>query len=1158
LKSPKETEGESSPKPIFFDPTAHRLVFFTVFSVVFLVFALVWFVLFIVHLYGSELPRHVATPTPEIVESGSLAFPRYPLDQQDRPTTYAPTAPVSDGQARKSGGDQQQNGEFAPQPASRDTIVHAFVPYWSMAGLVETRTNISLVDVLLPEWFSIDRMTGEITSFPGTQRDKLRDIWFQNRDRVKLLPVARANFNEGNEPAQWLTSPEIRADLIMAVSSLVQEEKFDGLCLDFAGARAQDVEAIANFAVAAKGQLDQVGKEFCIIAAMDDALLNLPKAADLSGRLIVLAFREPGPFSGPSPLAPQDWYEDRLAELQSRIPAVKLVIALGDFGMDWISGRPVPEYSNYFDITEAVARHGGSIEFDPESLNSVASFSDAEGRRHQIWFLDALSAHNQLAQIPFDQIGGVAIWPVSGGDPGVWELLSPGLPTLNDLPGLLQDIKPASHVRYTGMGPLLKVENPAAPGRRVLTADPESGLISYVNYLEYPRAYTVNLSGTLPDNSVILTFDDGPSRTYTPQILDILSDYGVPAVFFVVGTRVQNSPDIIRRIVEDGHELGVHTYSHPNISEISDLRLKLELHASQELIKSVSGLNTNLFRAPYGFDENPETPDEAKVLTLLSNERYVVVGIEIDSTDWTRPGIDRIVETVTSLVQANRGNVILFHDAGGDRGQTVLALPRIIEALGEMGVSIVPLSSITGQGSAPVSSDALQDGSPVSDYSFWLIRALKSAVTAIFFFMIAAGIIRSLAVLVLALIKERRVHESSETSMPVTVLIPAYCEETVITKSVRSVLQSTYPVEQIIVVDDGSTDETAKVVTDNFGSDRRVRLVRQNNQGKAEALNNGIGLIGTPVFVAIDADTIISPEAIGLLVRHFNDKTVGAVAGNVKVGNRRNLLTRLQAIEYITAQNLDRRAFEVLNGIMVVSGSIGAWRTEAVKNAGGYTTQTIVEDADLTVSIIRNGHKIVYEPKAHAFTEAPESISQWMKQRLRWHFGMLQIAWKHKSAFFERRAVGIVSIPDLVLFGAVFSLFAPIADIVMAANLVSLAGHLTGASPLSWEDTSVLVAIAYVAYLLSDLVLATIAFGLEPEEDKRLLPWVLTQRFFYRQIYWMVALRSIARVVTGRFTGWRKITRMSSIDPASTLGLSRYDGRTVTTDKIALRERNQA
>ncbi|MBT8458788.1 MAG: glycosyltransferase, partial [Boseongicola sp.] len=604
--------------------------------------------------------------------------------------------------------------------------------------------------------------------------------------------------------------------------------------------------------------------------------------------------------------------------------------------------------------------------------------------------------------------------------------------------------------------------------------------------------------------------------------------------------------------------LGVHTYSHPNIAEISELRLTLELHATQELIESATGKLTNLFRAPYGFDENPETPEEARVLSLLSQENYLVVGIEIDSTDWMRPGAGRIVETVSSLLQEDRGSVILLHDAGGNRAQTVQALPGIIEAVRGAGLRFVPMTSITGQFEPLKDTSSIEGSDQMSDFSFWLIRSLKSSTTAIFVFVIAFGVLRSLAILALALIKERRVHRSDGTELPVTVIIPAYCEETVISKSVASVLESTYPIDEVIVVDDGSTDETAKVVTETFGADPRVRLVRQENRGKSEALNSAISLIQTPIFVAIDADTIISPEAIGLLVRHFNDPKIGAVAGNVKVGNRKNLLTRVQAIEYITSQNLDRRAFEMLNGIMVVPGSIGGWRVEAVKSASGYNSDTLVEDADLTVSIIREDYQVVYEPKAHAYTEAPETIAQWMRQRLRWHFGMLQIAWKHKSAFLERRAVGLVSIPDLFLFGAVFSLFAPIADIVMLVNLYALIGKVADGPVAALHDTSVLVVIAYAAYLLSDLALAAIAFGLEPDENKRLLPWVLTQRFFYRQIYWIVALRSISRAVTGRFTGWRKITRMSSVDPGRAIGLSRAHGRTVSTTKIPQQELSES
>ncbi|MGM9402824.1 glycosyltransferase [Aliiroseovarius sp. KMU-71] len=883
--------------------------------------------------------------------------------------------------------------------------------------------------------------------------------------------------------------------MISALTSVAVSEGAEGLCVDLSGAPNVTVQDLVGFATTLQAGLEAAGKDSCLIAGTDHALWAQPNAGDLADKLIVLAFNEPGPFSGPEPLAPQAWFEAKVSKLLENLPAEKVVVAIGGFGMDWISARSTPEYLNYFDVVEAVQRHSGTLRIDQDALNTEARFLDDKGQRHHIWLLDALSGHNQLSRLPLGDLDGVAIWPVSGGDPGIWKIISPGLPDPKIARDFLQRISAAPYVNYVGTGPFLTGHNSATPGRRILQLDQESGLIVEATYLDYPRAFTVTQSGDLPDRSVILTFDDGPSAKYTPAILDILKEHDVPAVFFVIGTRVQ---------------------------------------------------------------QNPETPNEARVLSLLSDENYVVVGIEIDSTDWTRPGAEEIARTVTSRAEAGLGSVVLLHDAGGDREQTVQALPMIIQSLKDAGISVVSVASVAGHDSRLKPAILVEESDQMSGMSFLLIRSLKTAVTTAFFVLITAGVFRSFTVLILALIKERRVHKGGEPVLPVSVLIPAFCEETVIVKSVTSVLQSTYPIAQVIVIDDGSTDDTAQVVSDHFGSDPRVRLIRQNNQGKAEALNNGIQHIDTPVFVAIDADTIIAPEAVGELVKHFNDDEVGAVAGNVKVGNRRNLITRLQAIEYISAQNLDRRAYEVLNGIMVVPGSIGAWRTEAVIAAGGYTTQTLVEDADLTVSVIRSDFKVVFEPAALAYTEAPETIRQWMRQRLRWHFGMLQIAWKHKGAFFERRAVGLVSIPDLFLFGAVFSLFAPIADLVMIFNLFALVDLFNDDSRAALQSSSILVAIGYVAYLLSDLVLATIAFGLEPKEDKRLLPWVLTQRFFYRQIYWMVALRSLARAITGRFTGWRKITRTSSIDLKSALELSRARARVVHVDKAADDQGGQA
>ncbi len=142
---------------------------------------------------------------------------------------------------------------------------------------------------------------------------------------------------------------------------------------------------------------------------------------------------------------------------------------------------------------------------------------------------------------------------------------------------------------------------------------------------------------------------------------------------------------------------------------------------------------------------------------------------------------------------------------------------------------------------------------------------------------------------------------------------------------------------------------------------------------------------------------------------------------------------------------------------------------------------------------------------------------------------MLQAAWKHKGAFRERLVVGLVSIPDLMIFGVLFSLFAPLADLVMIANVVQIVSKLTGTSIGVVTPISIWMVVAYVAYLLSDMLLAAIAIRLEPRENWRLLPAVLTQRFFYRQIFWFVVLRSVARALTGRFMGWRKITRTASV-----------------------------
>ena len=210
--------------------------------------------------------------------------------------------------------------------------------------------------------------------------------------------------------------------------------------------------------------------------------------------------------------------------------------------------------------------------------------------------------------------------------------------------------------------------------------------------------------------------------------------------------------------------------------------------------------------------------------------------------------------------------------------------------------------------------------------------------------------------------------------------------------SLNNLLRTNYPNFEIIFVDDGSKDATYQKVTTAFSNNDKVFIFSKPNGGKASALNYGIQQSLADYVVCIDADTKLLPNAVSLLMRHFDqqgtsENMTGAVAGNVKVGNEVNAITRWQAIEYITSQNFDRKAFSAVNAITVVPGAIGAFRKKALEDAGGFTTDTLAEDCDLTVRILRCGYTIKNDNHAIAMTEAPETVRMFLKQRFRWSFG---------------------------------------------------------------------------------------------------------------------------------------------------------------------------
>jgi cellulose synthase/poly-beta-1,6-N-acetylglucosamine synthase-like glycosyltransferase len=607
----------------------------------------------------------------------------------------------------------------------------------------------------------------------------------------------------------------------------------------------------------------------------------------------------------------------------------------------------------------------------------------------------------------------------------------------------------------------------------------------------------------------------------------------------VIGESANEYDNIVKREYALGNEIGNHTFTHPDFETIKKADLEIQLNLTQLLIESSLGVKTTLFRPPYGIDHQPESATEVQMLPVPQELGYVLVGGRIDPHDWGEangekpPPVNDIVQRVLADAEANKGNIILLHDGGGDRSHTVAALPQIIDGLRAKGYEFVSVSDLLGQTRAQMMPSLTQREwlmARVDALIFDTFRLLRQGIAFIFI----AGILlvsgRALIIGLLALIEKLRPAplDHPDYQPRVTILIPAYNEESVIVDTVEAALASGYPRLEVLVVDDGSADRTAELVHENFDRDRRVRLLQQPNGGKPSALNHGLAEATGEVIVSIDADTIVDPEAVPRLIRHFADPRVAAVAGNVKVANRNKWITRWQALEYITSQNLEKRAFDLLNCIPVVPGAAGAWRADVLRESGGFSGDTVAEDTDLTLTIRRNGWKILYDEDAIGRTEVPETVDTLIRQRFRWTYGTLQAVWKHRDTAGNPKygTLGWVAIPNIFLFQIILPLVSPVIDLLFILSLVlwGLAQLRVAELPQLWTSQDVERSLIFFAlFMLIDLLTCVVAFALEKNEDWTLLAPLIIQRFYYRQMMYVVLFRSVKEAVRGRPVGWRGV-----------------------------------
>lgn len=1074
-------------------------------------------------------------------------------------------------------------GTPLPKPAEADTVVVGFFAPWQSTGLNSLRSNADKLTHIMPEWLHLGDDGGSIDfgdwQVPESSRSaEIKQVAQQHH--LQIWPIFNNSSNSQWDAARvhkLLQSPAVQQKLAASLRDWLLQQGYQGLNLDFENLSDADFLKLPDFVKLLASTLHQSGLGLSLdiegVRLKSKAMPALVAANDF---LILMAYDEHDETSAAGPIASVGWSTKLLVDTIKVIPRNKLVLGIGGYGYDWTAGEKEADSISYQQALLLARDYGPKgqaeqiVRFDSDSLNPRFEYADEKGGKHKVWFLDGVTAANQWSLGRQAALRGAALWLLGSEDPTVWSVLDKATLIDPPPPGALEKISFPYEIEFVGEGEILTVVSEPSEGLRKLTFDKKSGLCTNVEYTRFPSCYIIQRRGYQP-KKLALTFDDGPSAEFTPPILDELRKQGVPATFFVIGQNAANFPGLVHQMWNEGHELGNHTFTHPNLAAVSEEREILELNSTRRALESILGRSTVWFRPPYQADAEPSSAEEVRPIVTAAHLGYSMVGELIDPQDWnlwkgepgyqTLRGGEDIAKSVLEQVGSMKANVILLHDAGGDRSATVKALSILIPELKAQGYQFVRISDLLSASREQV-MPALSKGQQlitwIDGFVFGLIFTFLRFLAWAFVVAIGLGIARvafvtSLALWVYFHAKPRETtnspakpsSEGQSTGAPptgatteplVSVIVPAYNERNVVGRTIRSVLENDYPHMEIIFVDDGSTDGTADAVEREFAGNPYVHIIRQTNGGKAAALNNGIQQSNGEIIVGLDADTQFPEQTISRLMRHFGNPRVGAVAGNVKVGNRINLITRWQALEYITSQNVDRLAYAQLNAVTVVPGAIGAWRRQALEEVGGYLTDTLAEDMDLTWRIRRQGWKIETEAGAIAFTEAPATTQAFVKQRFRWSYGTLQCLWKHRSALFHYGWFGWVGLPTLWLFQIVFQILAPLVDLQVLYSLWTFgsawfAQHYLGqVNQAATPPTALLEQTLLFYFLFWAVEMAGAAVAVAIDRDGwRLLPWLFLQRFFYRQLMYKVLWKALFKAVLGDRMGWGKLERRGTV-----------------------------
>ncbi len=1042
---------------------------------------------------------------------------------------------------------------------------------WDPNSFASLEKHAGSLTHLAPEWFSLQGTDGQLVT-----DIEPRLIAFAAAHGLILMPILHNLQGNTWQPEAVMNlangSADKRARFVSELVAGLHKAKAGGVILDWQDldpAYQQDyTDFIAQIADALAAEKMELWFMLSFGQVLDQTF-DIPALELTVDRFIAVLHDEHSENDVPGPVASQTFLK-KWMEVITKTDAqghwlygepAQWIGLLGAYAYDWnntvretvgVSDNARKAETIGFKDAMSRASYAGAdqdaekVAVAAPSYNGQFDYSGPDGE-HTVAFLDAISFYNHLRAVRAAKLGGIGVTRLGTEDPQIWDVLEMRGPPASRALRALGELKTNLTVTNVGRGEIVTVNLTYDDGTRTVKAEPDGLLMAeYTDFPTYPILYH---QGAGAEHDVAITFDDGPDPKWTPRILDILKERGVPAAFFLVGQNCEDHPGLVARIVAEGHEIGNHTYYHRNLATMSEWQMKLELDGTQRLIQSITGRSTTLFRPPYNADSNPADLSELAPLAIAEDLGYTIVLEKIDPQDWARPGAAEIVQRVKDL--RDEGNIILLHDAGGDRSQTVEALPQIIDYLHARGDRIVSLSELLN-----IPHDDLMPPVDVSREPLERIvastgfRAWHAVVEFFWAFMIVSTglvVVRTLIVAWLAHRHHRGAGKSGAARFcrgscqlppvvidvrgklaasptdaalfapPLSVVIAAFNEGKVIAQTLRSVVQTDYAGEfEIVVVDDGSKDNTAEEVERVAAAEPRVRLLRQANSGKAGALRRGVAQARHGIVVFLDADTQFERGTLRAIVRPLADPLTGAVSGNARVGNLRTFIARCQSLEYICGFNLDRRAYTASNCITVVPGAVSALRKSAIAAAGGFSNDTLAEDTDLTLTLHRLGYRIDYAPDALAHTEAPETFRTLAKQRFRWAFGTMQCLWKHRDLMFNPRfgALAWFSLPNIWFMQIGLVAVTPLVDAILLYSLIL--GHAAG------------IWYWFAAVLGLDLFLAMLACRMEREPLHRAF-LILPMRFVYRPLLAWVIWKSIAQALRGAFVTWGKLERTASV-----------------------------